>query len=576
MNNEENMKTSPVTDETAPETDNRRGKRFSGRALTALVLVGVILLNVLVSLFGMKRIWQLDMTQPRFTDNEFTLYTMTDEFRGLMADVAVPAVEAVNKERADAGEDPIPVRIIFCAERDTVNNNNYARYVLYTALHLEKEFPDTFEVSFINVKRNPSAVQKYKLTSSTNIYSSNVIFEFGTEYRVYSLDHFFLKSDSASSAPWAYNGELDFSSAILAVTRAESPIAVFTTNHGEQLENIKAFRELVHRAGYIVEDIDLEKDPLPENTRLIITYDPQTDFYGYGNMGETGLSEIQKLDDFLDTACSFMLFVDDKTPPMPVLEEYMEEWGTIISRVENTETGDTDNYVVRDMTQKLDKDGYTLIGQYATTGMGSSVTTDMRSVSYPAKVVFPHATAIKRADSYSTVYVSAEESGDGTAYSYESYHRNGVSRIFSSIFTSYNTASAEVFGEQYEIATDRNLFRLMTITSEERTVQQTNYLTTDDRSFVCVCGSTEMASDALLESAVYGNTDVLVACLRYMGRAVVPVHLDLKGFKVYEIDNQYSKLTASGAIATTVWLTLIPLVVCTAAGVVINVRRKYR
>ena len=43
MNNEENMNT-PL--ETAPETDNRRGKRLSGRALTALVLVGVILLCI--------------------------------------------------------------------------------------------------------------------------------------------------------------------------------------------------------------------------------------------------------------------------------------------------------------------------------------------------------------------------------------------------------------------------------------------------------------------------------------------------------------------------------------------------
>ncbi len=573
--NEQNMNTPLETVEASP-AENRRGRKAVFTAVTALVLVGVILLNLLVSVLGQKFIWQIDETQPRFKDNEFTLYTLTDEFRDLMADYTIPAVDAVNADRAADGLEPIPVKIIFCSERDIVWNNDYARHVLYTALHLEKEFPGYFEVSFINVKQNPSAVQKYKITSSTNIYSSNVIFEFGTEYRVYALDHFFLKSDSTSSAPWAYNGELDFSSAILAVTRAESPVAVFTVNHGEQLDDIASFRELVHKAGYVVEEIDFEKDPLPENTRLIITYDPQTDFYGFGHMGETGTSEIQKLDDFLDTACSFLLFVDDETPAMPVLEEYMEEWGTVISRVENEETGETDNYTIRDMNQKLDKDGYTLIGQYATDGMGASVTADMRSVSYPAKVVFPHATAIRRADGYSTVYVSAEETSDGVAYSYESYYRNGVSRIFSNVFTSYNTASAEVFGEQYEIATDRNLFRLMTITSEERTVQETNYITTDDRSFVCVCGSTEMASDALLDSATYGNTDVLVACLRYMGRAVVPAHLDLKGFKVYEIDAQYSGLTAKKAVSTTVWLTLIPLLLCTAVGTVITVRRKYK
>ena len=94
-----------------------------------------------------------------------------------------------------------------------------------------------------------------------------------------------------------------------------------------------------------------------------------------------------------------------------------------------------------------------------------------------------------------------------------------------------------MFGAQYEIATEQNLFRLMTLTSEERTVQETNYMTKDDRSFVGVCASTEFASDALLDSAVYGNADVLLSLLRSMGRELVPVKtLEFKGFKKYEID----------------------------------------
>ena len=48
-------------------------------------------------------------------------------------------------------------------------------------------------------------------------------------------------------------------------------------------------------------------------------------------------------------------------------------------------------------------------------------------------------------------------------------------------------------------------------------------MTKDDRSFVGVCASTEFASDALLDSAVYGNADVLLSLLRSMGRELVPV-----------------------------------------------------
>jgi hypothetical protein len=322
-------------------------------------------------------------------------------------------------------------------------------------------------------------------------------------------------------------------------------------------------------------DIDLEKDELPENCRMIITYDPQTDFYGYGNLGETGTSEIEKLDAYLDEAYSFMLFVDDETPVLPVLEEYLEEWGVVISRAENAD-GEMDNYLIRDSVQKLDKDGYTVLATYATEGLGASITTDMRSVSYPAKVVFPHATAIRRADAYYTVYVSEDEASDGVAYQYDQYYRNGVTRIFSNIFTSGTNAVAEVFGEQYEIATEKNPFRLMTVTSEERTIQETNYITTEDRSFLCVVGSTEFASDDILTSSAYGNADVLVSCLRAMGREVVPVSLEFKAFKVYDVDSSTSGLTTTGTAATTACLILIPAVICFGAGIFVTVKRRYR
>ncbi len=557
-------------------TENRRGRRSVGVVVTVGVLLGVLLLNVLFSLAADRWMWQVDETVTRYLQDKRSLYTPEDAFIDLIGEYAIPMVDSVNAARAEEGEEPLTVNIIFCAERDYIYADWKARYCLYTALGLQKAFPDHVKVSFVNVTQNPSAVQKYKVTSASHIYPTNVIFEFGTEYRVYARDYFFKKSSATATEPWAYNGEMDFASAILAVTRAESPIACFTTNHGEAVDSCQALRTLVARSGYIVMDIDLEKDELPEDCRMIITYDPQTDFYGYGNMGETGTSEIEKLDRYLDNAYSFMLFVDNETPEMPVLEEYLEEWGVTFCRVEDAESGRVDAYHVKDSVQKLDKDGYTVLGTYETSGLGASITKDMRSVGYPAKVVFPNATVIKRADCYHTTYVSAEEASSGEAYQYDSYYRNGVSRIFSNVFTSSTTAVAEVFGEQYEIATEKDPFRLMTVTTEERTIQETNYITTPDRSFLCVVGSTEFASDAVLESAVYGNADVLASCLQAMGREVVPVSLEFKAFKIYDMDTDINGLTTKGAIATTVCLALIPAAACFIAGAVVSVKRKYR
>ena len=566
-------------------TENRSGRfgrRTLAAAITAFVVIAVILLNLLVSFLGQTYVWQIDETVNRYTNasmKHLTLYTPTNTFVQLIGDSAIPMVDQVNAERAAKGQDPITINIIFCAERDLVWGSDTMRYVLYTALHLQKEYGDHIKVSFINIEDNPSAVQKYKATSASRIYSSNVIFEFGTEYRVYSMNNFFVTNES-SSVPWAYNGEKHFANAILAVTRAESPVACFLNNHGENTEGCTELRRLVEKSGYIVQDLDLEKDEIPENCRMLICYDPQTDFYAFGNLGETGTSEIEKLDKYLDGCFSFMLFVDNETPELPNLEEYLEEWGMTIAR--GYSEGDEYNYTIRDPMEKLDKDGYVPIATYATAGLGASITSDMRSAALPAKVVFPNATAIFNSSAYKKTFVAANTTNGTPEYLYYTYYRNGVTRYMNDVFLAGNNAVAEVNGEQYQITTAaEGNFKLMTLTSEERIVQETNYFSQPDRSFVCVFGSTEFASDEVLSSDAYGNADVLSASLRAMGREVAPAELDIIAFKKYEIDQDATaagglKLTQSGLIWTGVWLAAIPALACFGTGIFVTLRRKDR
>ena len=559
----------------------RWGRRTLFTLITILVLAGTILLNLLVSVLGQKGIWQIDETVNRYTNptmKHLTLYTPTEPFVKLIGDSAIPMVDEVNAARQKKGEEPITINIIFCADRDVVWSNDQMRYVLYTALQLEKAYKDHIKVDFINISKNPSAVQKYKATSASRIYSSNVIFEFGTEYRVYSMTNFFVNNEE-STTPWAYNGEKHFANAILAVTRAESPVACFLNNHGENTAQCAELRKLVERSGYIVQDLDLEKDEIPENCRMLICYDPQTDFYAFGNMGEAGVSEIDKLDKYLDGCFSFMLFVDNETPELPNLEEYLEEWGVTIAR--GTVDGEESNYTIRDTVSKLDKDGYIPISTYATAGLGASITSDMRESAYPAKVVFPNATAITKAQSYKYTYVQADETEGTAAYRYGTYYRNGITRYFNDVFFAGDNAIAEVGGEQYEITVAGNNFKLMTVTTEERIVQETNYFSQKDRSFVCVFGSTEFASDEVLSSDAYGNADVLSASLRAMGREVAPAELDIIAFKKYDMDLEAAavgglNVTTGGLVATVICLAAIPAFIFFGLGIFVTVRRKYR
>jgi hypothetical protein len=105
---------------------------------------------------------------------------------------------------------------------------------------------------------------------------------------------------------------------------------------------------------------------------------------------------------------------------------------------------------------------------------------------------------------------------------------------------------------------------------------ETNYLSTQEPSYVAVFGSTAFASDTVLDSASYGNADVLTSTLRHMGREVMPADLEFKAFKVYTVDTDAYKPDASSVIATTVCLTLLPIAICAVAGVCVHVKRKYR
>ena len=558
-------------------TPRRGTRRVVGAALTVAVIAAVLALNVLFSFVADRFMWQVDSTVTKYTSRpEVSMYTPTEEFLGVVRDYAIPMVQEMNTQRTENGEEPITINIKFCTERDKVYAADKLRLVQYTALALQKEFPDAVKVEYLNIEKNPSQVQKYKATSSTNIYSHQIIFEFGTEYRVCSFDYFFLKNDAGEQ--WAYNGEQKIASLLLALTRAESPIAGFITNHGEAMESCESLRNLVQRAGFNVVTIDLSKDEIPADCRLLISYDPQADFLGMGNPAfvEGDQSEIDKLDKFLDKAYSFMLFVDADTPELPVLEEYMEEWGITVGRAENAE-GELDNLLIRDQTSKLDKDGYTPLAEYVTAGGGASITSDMRSVAYPAKVVFPNAVAIAMSESYKKTHVVPDDTNGVTeAYTYGSYYRNGVTRYFHDVFKTTAGASVEAFGKQYQVATELSRFNLMTLSIESRTVMETNYLSTQEPSYVAVFGSTEFASDTILDSAAYGNADVLTATLRHMGREVMPADLEFKAFKIYEVDTDAYTVNIRSAIATTALMTLLPILVCTLAGVVINVKRKFR
>ncbi len=567
------------------KTSTGKKLRYGGisAVVTAVIIVAIILFNVIFSALSHKFTWYADLTPDLlFTLSDECIDLLRngdDEFENSSSPIEmVDKIRAENKQyNADNGlsagmegyrDENIMINLIFCDDPDVWENNTSMNYVYNTAKELQSEFPDHISIKNPNIVHNPSSVTKYKVNSLTTIAPTSVIVEFGTEYRIRSVESFFT-SNPDDGEIWAYSGEKAFAASILSVTRVESPLACITINHREGLSDTSLLQTLSD-AGYKIDDIDLKNEEIPEDCRLLVIFDPKDDFLVKDGTTKTDVDEIEKIDKFLDETNSMMVFVSPDTPVLKNLEEYLAEWGIKFDRHTDA-AGTTHPYMIKDSENSLTSNGFTVVADYVTNNPVSSITKDMRSRAVPQSVVFPNVMSISPSDIYSPQrYVDEEDSS--IAYNYASYSADGISRAMYNLFTTSATASAFANGSEVEKASEQNRLALMTVSVEDRTVQESNYTTVNEASYVVACGSTEFASEAFLQSNAYGNTDLLLSVCRSIGREPVPVGLGFKAFADFTIDT----VTSKEATQYTVVLTVVPVLVATVAGIVVLVRRKHR
>ncbi len=594
----------------------RKKFRFGGPsfALTAAVIVAVILLNVAATALCSANLWYIDLSPESYyniyigdTEQKAgTMYTLMDGTVTLLDQIFESLDE---REGIQKGDKPEKVEIIFCAEPDQLTGMETMRYVYYTALNLQKQYGDRVNVSYRDVWSNPSSVDMYRTTAYTNIYQTSVIIAYGPEFRVCSVREFYTyDTDTSTSVPAAYNGQKWFVKQILDVTGAQAPICCLTTNHGEPFADLKleerdkwteysTFLDIIEGAGYDIQYLDLEKDAIPEDCRLIITFDPQTDFRSAYDDVNVKESETVKLDKFLDQSYSYMVFVDADTPELPNLEEYLEFWGIELMRGEgqdqsgNTVTG---NYQVSDPAHGLSSGGKSFTAQYVSgTGLGTTILTDLISSSVMPDIYFDNAMPIQYAPNYETKYIEADDTAGTDAFVFGYYESNSVVRsIFDMFYAGTDDSRADwTLVKDGQALTDEDgtpiggsdIFRLMTISYESRKVMEgQGYTSINQSSYVCAVGSTAFVTNAVLDTTAYGNTDALLATLRYIGKEVNPVGLQFLTLYDAAMDEELHTSAdsatgiRSGIIVTTVFLAAIPAVAATATGVYVLVRRRLR
>ncbi len=506
-----------------PFTRNRRARYgWMSALLTVLLITVVVLSNALVTKLVERYSLYANM-------NAKAEYGVTDS--------CYRVLDAVLADRQDT------VNIIFCDTENNLKTDATRLYVYETAKALAERYPDRIRLQYHDTWLNPESVRRFSTTFNpatgedmeVTLQTNSIIIENGDYYRVYDLTEFFVFAEGDTSQLWAYNGEKKLAAGILHSVEPNAPIVCLTNNHGEVFYDYELFL-LLDDAGYQIRHIDLYTEQIPAECDLLISYNPNTDLIVQD--GVSARSEKAILEEYLSqSGKSYLVFLENGTPSLPNLESFLGEWG-VDTRYHETTTGARYRYMVQDASQSLTADGYTVYGEAASEGRAAEFVGNLTR-----RAVFQNATALRAANGYTA-------NGDG------SYTKGN--RTYYSLYQTTKTAVSWANG----VAVDNSPASLFTVTQQVNADQGLSY--------VGVCGSVDFASEDFLQSAVHGNTDMLMGLFESFGKELTPKGLTIKPFASTEI----STVTTAEKWRWTLVLCLVPAVIAAVACVAVMAKRR--
>lgn len=508
--------------------------RFGGVSalLCIMVLVVAILVNVVVSAVVERYLLYTPMIDQIAFDVTEDCYALLQN----VFDAATPK----------GGEAPV-VRILFCDTEQNVKadtSNNY--YFYHTVKQIEERF-DNVRVECYDIFANPEPVKPYMTMENpltgesieTELYTDSVIVVCGDYYKVYASNSFYVYSASDPENAWAYAGEKKLTAAMMHAVAPNRHVAALLNNHGEVFFDYELLN-LLNDAGYTVLYLDLYQDKIPENCDLLISYNPNTDLLTGEQLSD--VSEMDILDEFLaKDGNSFLVFLENGTPKLPNFEKYLGEWGVETDYAKNETTGVSYRYMVQDASGALTSDGYTIYGTSASAN--AEAFTNAPANPY---VVFRNATSL------SVTNEGYRDSGNGTYTS-----MNGKRTLYPLYRSSKN---AQCFANG--LAVDGGSSILMSVTEQKNESGGTSH--------VGVVSSVHFVTDKYLQSAVYGNSDVMLHLFGRIGLGTTTEGLNVKPFLVQDI----STVTTTEILVWTLTLSIVPAVLALLAGVVILVKHR--
>lgn len=482
-------------------------------AFTACFIAVLITANALITSLFAKYWVYTDLTS-----NE--LFTLSEEAQTLL--------------KSDVIKNDIEIK--FAIPEDTIAASNRMLMIYSCALayaDASKDMAHKITVNCYDAFLYPSEFADYKNLTAGDWEDTNVVIESanGTPI-VYTMNSFFT-TDSESGEELGFSGERKFLSAFFQLAGIEKPVVCFTTGHGEPIgtnddntaNEYADFFTMLNDWGFETKRVDLQREELDENCRLVIVLDPVKDFTSKSLESMTQRSEIDKIGEYMAKEYgSMMVFISATGTEFPVLNEYMEEWGVRINTTEK----------ITDPANSISTDNATFTVEYSKETQTASLTEKFSNL----RTAFTNAAPIERLPNNNeyTMYYAAS--------------------IFNTSSSAASTSSQE---------TKNGIFDLFTLTSRR------SYLDNEAMSsYLVACGSPDMLKYCTSQS--YANREVMYMLTQKIHTVKIPFDLD---YKAYE-DNGLSLITSENVLAWGIVLIGVMPVAVMAIGCVVVIKRKRR
>ncbi len=491
------------------------------------------------------------------------------------------------------------VTITFCDEPDRLIAYHDLRYVYVMATKLAHLY-DNIHVETVNLSTNPTAVNRYKTTSATEIEPQDVIISSGARYRIMDARSFWTLGENATdtSQYYSFNGEYKLATAILSVTSIEEPIVCFAYGHGEHIyvpeddpayarlghlsdPDRSAFHALVESAGLKVQYISLDNEDIPDDCVLLVMDGPREDYKITDPSSISEVNALKKIHSFLSRTetGSWMLFKDPEVT-LPNLEDLSEDWGVAF---------ENDAYIRGSVEDTLSDAEGTRQKLIVTLNNDTEATPyaiyyELLNIGAPPRMVVENTGAVKM----SWINESAGSSG---LVNVDGYY-------FDFMYSGEKSVDVDIAsGNQNIDSADAHAYALAGLGMRMR-----HDPVTDNSTFSYHFGaaSTSLTSNTYLNDPSFSNYDVMFATVRFIsrvdefasmelggvslnspvpgGKPLVSEVIPTTGYEKYDRETAtsefYPVLTQKISVIWVAVLVAIPTLVAAVTGTVLLVKRR--